>query len=529
MTMVEKKIRYVRWRLEWLNFCRRFVRLLLVALILLTGYVIAGKFAKLPYAFWTVAPYVLTSSIPLALVWAVATRTNRRNAAIATDQQLALRERLSTALVLGRPKNAMEAAVLADAEEHARPIRARRVFPMPIWGEVYAMPLLVAIMLVVGMFIPNIRVLASADEKKPEQGEAALPTKAQEQLARRLEAFQRKLETGATSAPLGMRMREVSTDMEKFFRDLKERRAMSQADVMKELSKLEDKIAQRRDQMEKEVESTRDLEDVAKTTGEETKTVADAMAKGNFNKAGDELTKLAEKLQKGELSKDQMDKLAADLQKMSQALKDNPELAKALAQAAQNLKAGQMGKAGQNLNLSAQQMQSLAETMKQMQQLAQAQKMMQAMKAMQQCQGCNSSSCTACMSFQQLAAILGESGFKPGESERFGPGMGGPGHGQGGKAPFQNTPIKFQPTQPQSNLTQGDIIGALRVWGPQIRGEANTKYQDAYIEYSQSAEDTMSRENIPLEYRSLVKQYFDAIRPATMARDDTVNAQPEKE
>jgi len=111
------------------------------------------------------------------------------------------------------------------------------------------------------------------------------------------------------------------------------------------------------------------------------------------------------------------------------------------------------------------------------------------------------------------AAIVAK--FREGASDRFGAGMGGPGHGQGGKAPITETPTKFQPTKTQMKMDKGDIIGAVRVWGQQIKGETTAKFEQAYIESRQSAEDTLSRENIPLEYRILVRNYFDAIRPAT--------------
>jgi hypothetical protein len=96
--------------------------------------------------------------------------------------------------------------------------------------------------------------------------------------------------------------------------------------------------------------------------------------------------------------------------------------------------------------------------------------------------------------------------------------MGGPGHGAGGQAPIKETPTQFQPTKTQMKLDKGDIIGAVRVWGQQIKGETTAKFEQTYIESRQSAEDTLTRENIPLEYRILVRKYFDAIGPATMAK-----------
>ena len=42
MSLVEKKVRVIRWRLEWLNFMRRLVRVLLIVLVLAALYVTVG-------------------------------------------------------------------------------------------------------------------------------------------------------------------------------------------------------------------------------------------------------------------------------------------------------------------------------------------------------------------------------------------------------------------------------------------------------------------------------------------------------
>jgi hypothetical protein len=92
--------------------------------------------------------------------------------------------------------------------------------------------------------------------------------------------------------------------------------------------------------------------------------------------------------------------------------------------------------------------------------------------------------------------------------------MGGPGRGMGGIPQFKETPTQFQPSKARMKLDKGDIIGVVKVWGPQVKGEASAKFEQTYLEYRQSAEDSMTRENIPLEYRTLVRDYFDAIRPS---------------
>jgi hypothetical protein len=120
------------------------------------------------------------------------------------------------------------------------------------------------------------------------------------------------------------------------------------------------------------------------------------------------------------------------------------------------------------------------------------------------------------MNYQAMLAQMGK--WKSGATDKMGMGMGGPGRGRGGQLDMQETPTGFKSTKTQMKMDKGDIIGAIRVYGPQVKGEAKERFVKAYFEYSQNADDTLTRENIPLELRSLVGDYFDAIRPATVAK-----------
>jgi len=504
VTIVEKKVRRIRWRLEWLNFCRRFVRTLLLALFLLAAYVAASKFAKLPWDIATAASVLAGATIPVALVWAFLTHTNLRDAAIAADQRLNLRERLSTALAIGPPSAPMETAAYADAEAHARGLRAHCVFPMPVWREIYYLPVPILLAVAIGLFVPEHRFLGR-EEKKSEK---PLPTAQQVELAKRLDGFQRALKKMPANAP-PIQMRELSRDLEQLVRDLKSKR-LSQSDVLKKLSRISDRVAERKAAMEKKLEAARKVERFR--SAEMTKKMADAIARGNFDAAEKELKKIAEKLKSGELSEKERKKLASELQGLSDALRDNPELSKALEEIAKNLDAGDLESALANIQLSAEKLQDLAETLREMAQLDQVARCLGGLKA--GC--CNSSGAGAC----DYAALLETlaAAYKKGKTDEFGPGMKGAGRGAGGRAPIEETPTKMQKTMARMKLDKGDVLGVVRVMGPQIKGKATEKFEKVYIEYRQSAEEALARENVPLEYRTLVRDYFDAIRPATAAK-----------
>jgi len=504
MTAIKKKVRVMRWRLEWLNFCRRLMRLVLVALIVMTIYVIVGKGIRLPVRLDIVGSWTAGAAVLLALLWAILTRTSLHDAAIVTDRKMALRERLSTALLLPAPKTDMEVAVLADAAAHAQPLRAHRVFPMPVWRDLYYMPIPVIAMALVGLFVPEMDWLG----KKKGPAESPLPTESQRELAKRLDSFQRELEKMAKTAP-PVRMREFSSEMDQLLRNLQSQQ-VSRTDVLKSLSNMSDRVAGRKEELEKKLAGAQKLDPLRSSAM--TKKLTEALAKGNFDQAKTELGKLSDQLKKGDFSKDQMAKLSSDLKGLSDALKDNPALSQALAQAAKNLDAGDLGKALADLQLSAKELLDLAEALKQMNELDQIAQCLIGLQA-GQCCGCGCSTCSKCSCYAASLAAMRK--FREGATDKYGPGMGGPGRGAGGTPEFKETPTQFQPTKTKMKMDKGDIIGIVRVWGPQVKGEASAKFEQTYFEYRQAAEDTLARENIPLEYRTLVRDYFDAIRPAT--------------
>ena len=52
----------------------------------------------------------------------------------------------------------------------------------------------------------------------------------------------------------------------------------------------------------------------------------------------------------------------------------------------------------------------------------------------------------------------------------------------------------------------------MKVPGSQAPGEVTVAYEELRLEYAQKAEDTISKDVLPLEHRARVRQYFDAIK-----------------
>ena len=90
--------------------------------------------------------------------------------------------------------------------------------------------------------------------------------------------------------------------------------------------------------------------------------------------------------------------------------------------------------------------------------------------------------------------------------------MGGPGIGRGAVAPSTPHDVAFEKTRVKGEITQGDILARIKISGSQLPGEANVKYEEMRLQYEQKAEDTIQNEIMPLEHKSLIRDYFAAIK-----------------
>jgi hypothetical protein len=114
----------------------------------------------------------------------------------------------------------------------------------------------------------------------------------------------------------------------------------------------------------------------------------------------------------------------------------------------------------------------------------------------------------------------GQSGDKGG-SGKNGSGTGGKGQGRGGNPPegkdgdgdFKNTFLggKFD--------LSGKIVGVSSFKGLPAKGEAKAEYKELFKRFKKSAEDTLNKEKIPVEYKDYIKRYFESIRPSKSGSD----------
>ncbi len=94
--------------------------------------------------------------------------------------------------------------------------------------------------------------------------------------------------------------------------------------------------------------------------------------------------------------------------------------------------------------------------------------------------------------------------------------MRGAGRGRGGKAPESRGAVQFRNEKLKGRASgKGRITGVMYVKGLGKKGEATREYTAAVDTFRKSQEESLENDNIPLERRALVRDYFDRIQPAT--------------
>jgi hypothetical protein len=97
-------------------------------------------------------------------------------------------------------------------------------------------------------------------------------------------------------------------------------------------------------------------------------------------------------------------------------------------------------------------------------------------------------------------------------SEQISGGMRGPGIGEGGKAPEDDTvESDFTAEKAQANVQAGKILLSLKTQGVGETGEVRQEYRDAVREVKQGWSEAVRQERIPPGYTDGIKKYFDSI------------------
>ncbi len=413
MRELEKPIGRVFRRLRFQRFLSAFVWTLAGFLAIAAILLGVEKFGTpIPGPDWL--PFAIAGGLALlsSILIAIFTGPTRVDAAVAIDHEFGLNERLSTTLTLPEDMKETPAgrALIADTIKHITDLDVADKFGLQMPRRAWA-PLLPALMAVILLFAPQwaqkivqAKGGATASETKIDQKAVS---KQSEMLREKMKAQRKDLDKAKFAEA-----EKLLAEVEKAANDLAKAPPAEKDKAMIALNKLTDAVKDRQkalgtpDQMNRQLQNLKDMNNMGGPAGEFMKD----LAKGNFEKAANDLKKLQEKLASGKMTeqekkqlKDQITEMAKQLKQaanmderkkqLEQAMKNGgiskeqfqkemsklaeqqkslenlQKLAEQLAKAGEQMSKGDMKKAAEQLGMSQKQMEELAKQMQEMQSL----------------------------------------------------------------------------------------------------------------------------------------------------------------
>lgn len=532
------------------------IRSAFVGTVVALGYILVDRVliaTGIDIAVGYAAPMVLAVVVGI-VAGVVLARTTPAQAAVRADLRLGLRERIATALTIDTAGPFAD-AVRRDAVLHLERAPLGSVTPWR-WPWQGTAALAIGVLLVGAAFLPQWRFLTPEPKT---HGPLAINSDVANAI-KSLAANRRELTELADEVGLD-ETKKLMREIQRVLQDLESRpspESMSDEEKLKkmaELSDLEDRAKKMRDQLNQMRRDSENLKNQNPADPDADKSAADkvndALSEGNFDEAAKAFDEMKRQLDEAERdgNTQKMDELKKQFQEESDKLRDMAEKF-----GNQNpLKGPMMDMADMMKNMSPEDFQKLKDSMQNMQDQMQdfgnqgKCDMNQQMLDMLQDQLRNSrmhfgqppkgekdgkpsenptdtyiippdqlgkqqadqlQQLRMQMPGQQGGNSPGQQGDSPGEGGT----SGGPGDGSR-RGESDAAKRDLIPWLQRGQLQPGDIIATMRTMGMPPSGEALTQFRQSYEQARREAEDSLTRQSIPSEYRPLARQYFDAIHP----------------
>jgi hypothetical protein len=513
------------------------------ACLALVAIVLAVEKLGLPLPGPDWAPFAIAGAVGLVLAALIATITgpNRVDAAVAIDRAFHLNERLSTTLTLPIDLRDSPAgrALVADSIRHVSDLDIGSKFglSLPRRAWVPIIPALVALGL---LFIPEWTQRVAVAKSTIEQNiDRQVVTEKVKALSKKIAAQRKELDKNAFAET-----ERLLAEIEKATNELAKSPPADKDKALIEMNKLSDALKDRQKQLgstEKIAQQLQHLKEMANEGPADE--FAKDLAKGEFQKAANELKQLQEKLLSGKMTeaekkqlreqlaemKQKMQQLAnleqrrkqleearkngglsqkqyeqemAKLEQQAKSLKQLKELAQQLGQAQQLMDKGQMQKAAEALGMGQEQLNELAKQAEEIEALDGALAELQDAKNGMTGDGLN-----------QLGRQLdGMNGMGRGDRPGRGNGLGlGRGRGKGDRPEAPDNTASYN-SKVKQQYTKGKAV--LEGFAPpdkQMKGESLIEAQ-ATIEASEGINaDALTNQKIPKGIQKHILNYYDQI------------------
>lgn len=437
------------------------------------------------------------------------------------DRQFGLADRLSTALESTQhdpPESLQTRALRAlqqqDAEHAAARAIARtsQVLPFRFAWRVLTVVFALCVVLVLLLVLPNRQdeVLAQREQERAFVAEQM----------QQLEQARQIIEQSSLSPEQKARARQAIEQAQRQINDAAgnpEAMLAAMNEARDQLRALQDDTAQQRAEQLHRAGRSLAADDL-------TRPLAEALAQGDLKRAADLLNNLiTDSPQQGrELSPEEVDRLARQLEQFAREVAGaDPELARNLRKAAQQLRRGDAQAARQTLSEAAQ-------SLRRVDQARQQQQMLDEALARTESARQAAARRAGVANTEQAGRTTEPEGGQAGQIGNTG-------------QPAASQPAVAQP-QAQGGIASPDVGSENGIWQPQRLQESGTPvqlesgqaettqgaqssarpapeggsvvpYQQVYRQYAQAADEAVSSGAIPLERRELVRRYFSALDP----------------
>ena len=542
MDQIREQVRRAHRRLSLELFLNRLLRCWFATLVLAVVAIAVPKLwavEQLP-GNWSLRCVVVgfVSGLLIAMVWTWLRGRSELEAAVEIDRRYGLKERIASSLSLSTEEAETPAgqALLTDAMRAVGRIDVDEKFKIRFQRRAW-LPLVPALLaFVLAMFVDNRIAESSVEPKAP-----ALTQKQHDNATKKLR--ERLANRRKEAAKKGLK------DAEGLFRDLeKKTEQMAKAkgvDRKRSLVKINDlakQLKKRRKQLGGEQQMRKQFAKLNNLNKGPADKMVEAMKKGDFKAAQQELQKLKQQLENGKFDKQAKKELQQQLKQIEEKLAQAKE---ARQQAMENLKKqieqakkqGDLSKAGEmqqkldqmqqqqnqmnKLNQLAQKMgecqqcmkagdgkgaaAALDQMMKQMEQLQQemdegemldmAMDQLQMAKDAMGCKACQGGGCQACQ------GGAGSDQF----SEKGGNGMGA-GRGSGPR-PDEKNDVSFRDSRVRQKPGKGAAVVVGEADGPNFRGQVVESIKNQMATESSKPADPLVLERLPKRYREHAEEY----------------------
>lgn len=541
MESIRKQANIARRRLMMERFLSYLPWTLSIALIVA---LVAAALPKLLYlnvvpsvwmASWLGAAALIALVLNVCLTWVG--RPSTAAAATEIDKRFALRERLSSALLLAPEDRETELgqALAADANRRAEQIDVRDRFT---WGfhRGLLFPLLPLLLAGALYLVPDRaapEAVVTAESLSLTQIKNSTKPLMEQLKKKRLEAEKQ----GLTEA-VDM-FKKLEADLSKLEKDTK----LDTKQSMAKLNDIKQQLEERRKELGTSESLKKNLQNLEKLEAGPADKLADGLKQGDFEKAEEALEKLMEKIKNGELNPTDMQQLQKQLEQLEkslaeankaheqskQALKEQiaqaeaagdmqkaaqlqqkldqmqaqdanmammQQMADALSQAQQSMKQGDMQAAQEALAQMASQLQQMNQSDAELQDLDQLMDSLSQSKSQMACKQCNGAGCASCMASM------------PGQI----PGM-GMGEGQGsGERPEEEDQVDFFDSRVRDQMKLGETVYRGKVGGENRKGVSQVEIQNAVLSSMTEEPEPLDDTPLPKLQREHSRDYFNSIR-----------------